>query len=326
MSSCTIALVALGLCALALIGLAVAYRRRIWELRAIFDLSQAGIAFLDDAGRIVRANGAFAALGGRDAAEVIGWPVHEVVSIPTDRDVFNAEIRTNRPDAYEVWALVSSRYVNDGSRRRRVVLAIDTTPIRTADRILARYDDELKSSNRRLAEAAAHDVLTGLPNRGQLMRRLAQDIAAAGDQGCVTVLFIDLDGFKPVNDIHGHDAGDAVLKTVAARMRGALRSSDMVARFGGDEFVIVAGGLTDVRQAEFIAEKLLRVLPQPIFHEGLELSVGASIGIAAYPSAAQDADDLLRAADEAMYDAKNAGRHRYAFHSAAGLAAVVVSG
>lgn len=160
--------------------------------------------------------------------------------------------------------------------------------------------------------AATEDVLTGLANRARLASQLPSAIARAQRNGeRVGVLCIDLDHFKPVNDRYGHAAGDTVLKEVAERMRAAVRSNDVVARVGGDEFVIVAE--TFERDADLIAlaERLNTEIAQPIRHEALHLTVTASIGIALYPHHAADDGALLAHADRAMYAAKDAGRNTF---------------
>jgi diguanylate cyclase (GGDEF)-like protein len=127
----------------------------------------------------------------------------------------------------------------------------------------------------------------------------------------LALLFIDLDGFKPINDAHGHDAGDAVLETLGRRLQAVLRGSDTAARIGGDEFVILAEGTHGRDDAVLIAEKVLQEINSPITWHGSPLGVGASIGIALYPQHAQDADTLLTSADNAMYSAKQRGKNQW---------------
>ena len=118
------------------------------------------------------------------------------------------------------------------------------------------------------------------------------------------VVYIDLDRFKPINDRYGHAIGDAVLRAVAERLQNQVRGSDTVARLGGDEFAVVLMGLIEVEQAFKLVETLREAIEQPISHEGAALSVGASYGIAVYPDMADSSTELLRLADEAMYNAK----------------------
>jgi diguanylate cyclase (GGDEF)-like protein len=164
---------------------------------------------------------------------------------------------------------------------------------------------ERNLANQRVAYLAYHDSLTDLPNRTLFQDRLQQAILRShrDDRG-VTVLLIDLDGFKEVNDVLGHHAGDLVLQEVAMRLRGSLRASDTVARLGGDEFAVLLPA-TDVNRAELAARKLLHDLEPPFVTDGRPLMVSASIGIAGVPWHASTSEELLQKADSAMYVAKN---------------------
>ena len=160
-------------------------------------------------------------------------------------------------------------------------------------------------ANQRVAYLAYHDSLTNLPNRTLFQDRLQQAILRSHrDERGVTVLLIDLDGFKEVNDVLGHHAGDLVLQEVAMRLRGSLRASDTVARLGGDEFAVLLPA-TDVNRAELAARKVLHDLEPPFVTDGRPLMVSASIGIAGVPWHAATSEELLQKADSAMYVAKN---------------------
>jgi diguanylate cyclase (GGDEF)-like protein len=165
-----------------------------------------------------------------------------------------------------------------------------------------------------LAHRATHDVLTGLPNRALLLDRLehAVDVVRSSSTDEVSLLFIDLDRFKIVNDELGHDAGDALLRVVADRLAGALRGVDVVARLGGDEFVVLCPGLGRI-EAEDVARRLLRAVSEsPIAIGDRRLEVTASVGVTvAAPSEDHHAEGLLREADVAMYQAKAHGRNRF---------------
>jgi len=161
-----------------------------------------------------------------------------------------------------------------------------------------------------LAHDASHDRLTGLPNRTLLWDRLQAALSA--DRPQVAVLFLDLDDFKLVNDSLGHEAGDELLLAVAARLQAAVRPGDLVTRFGGDEFVVVCEGVEGEDQAVAIAERMARALADPLFVAGREVVTAASIGIVTVDRSRCDPESLLRDADVALYQAKGAGKNRWA--------------
>lgn len=160
---------------------------------------------------------------------------------------------------------------------------------------------------------AVHDPLTGLPNRRLLFERVDQCVALADrHQSTFCIVYLDLDGFKPVNDGFGHHVGDLVLQETARRLRGNVRASDTVARIGGDEFVLLLPDTADIAGAEALAAKVQKAIEAPIPHGTEELRIGASIGIGRYPSHGKTVEDLMNMADAAMYQAKAAGRGRIA--------------
>ncbi len=170
----------------------------------------------------------------------------------------------------------------------------------------------LKDAKRQLRYLGTHDALTGLPNREQLARHVAQSIAGASRTGQnFAVLFVDLDGFKAVNDSFGHRIGDELLKICADRLQHQLRQSDFVARLGGDEFIVVIGGLSETTTIEARANDLLDRLRQEVVIASLPLRVGASIGVAVYPQDGDGFEVLLHNADAAMYVSKQSGRNTF---------------
>lgn len=166
-----------------------------------------------------------------------------------------------------------------------------------------------EQARERIEFLALHDALTGLPNRANFNQTL-DDLLKQTDVAKHAVLFIDLDGFKPINDTLGHEAGDEALKAVARRLRHGLASGDFVARLGGDEFVAIARDVSGEEAALAIANRLLEDLSQPLTLLGTPSRMGASIGVALIPQHGATANQILTAADNAMYAAKRAGKNR----------------
>ena len=187
--------------------------------------------------------------------------------------------------------------------------------------------DEVHKQRDKIQQLATHDQLTGLPLPSLAADRLQIALHAARRSGKkVALLFIDLDGFKKVNDTLGHDAGDHVLKEVAHRLVKAIRAEDTAARVGGDEFIAVLGGLPDDRVATQIARRAIRAISAPIEYAGQQTSVGVSIGMSLFPDHADDAQGLRRAADAAMYRMKRTGKNQFAFTEHEGAARSVETG
>jgi diguanylate cyclase (GGDEF)-like protein len=185
------------------------------------------------------------------------------------------------------------------------------------NRLLARAQGgmmEIRDRHDEAAYAASHDHLTGLPNRSLALQRLEALIhqARLGHKK-VALMFIDLDGFKQVNDTSGHDAGDFVLKEVTRRLKSSLREDDTPARLGGDEFLAMIGGLQDASVAASIARKIIDAISAPLDYQGQVIHIGASVGIAMYPENGADADAVMQAADAAMYQIKRSGKNDFKF-------------
>ena len=299
-------------------------RRRFQQA---FHSAPTGMALvrLDDS-RIVDANESLADMLGRPLSSLIGAGIREIThpddlrAAATQRarlelgiaDTYLLEQRYLRSDGDFVWARTRVSVTEDEG----VALAITHIEDVTDQRIAAE----------RLTHAATHDGLTELPNRAALVERLAE-LLAETTVGQVSVLFIDLDNFKVVNDSLGHGVGDELLRRIAGRLRHVMRDTDRLARFGGDEFVVFVDGGVD---PAIVAERLRRAVQQPVLIDEHELVVTASIGFAVNSSDDLTADELLRDADAAMYRAKAAGRDRVeAFTEetrAASIAALQTSG
>ncbi|WP_371922942.1 diguanylate cyclase domain-containing protein [Pseudomonas sp. 2FG] len=189
--------------------------------------------------------------------------------------------------------------------------------LRTAE--LAAANLNLCEREQALQHAAFHDPLTDLPNRRYLIERVEVALADAQRRAeTAALMLIDLDHFKPINDNHGHDAGDLMLRTIAQRLSQHVRSNDMVARLGGDEFAVLIGGPEAEQHAREIAERLLAELAQPVLYGALQLVVTISIGVALYPRHGEQFTSLYKAADGALYRAKARGRSGFALCGAAG--------
>jgi diguanylate cyclase (GGDEF)-like protein/PAS domain S-box-containing protein len=184
---------------------------------------------------------------------------------------------------------------------------------RTADE-LYRSNSELKRKEDHLRYLAYHDPLTGLSNRKFFMEQLHESLDwAASNNLLLGLLFIDLDGFKQVNDTLGHEIGDRLLVTVGQRLSNCLRGSDTVSRLGGDEFTVIVRSIPNVKVAAKVAEKILGTITEPIVLDEYTTRVSASIGISIYPLNSHNSENLIKQADTAMYRAKNLGKNRYEF-------------
>jgi len=161
---------------------------------------------------------------------------------------------------------------------------------------------------------ANHDALTGLPSLRLCKDRLDHSLAEARRKRQMSaVMFLDLDGFKEINDRHGHEFGDLVLKATAGRIEGGIRETDTVARIGGDEFVIILSSLPEIAIAERVARNLIGQVSRPLRVERAEIEVSASIGIALYPEHGHSAEELIHSADRAMYRIKHQGKNDFGF-------------
>ncbi|PHM09168.1 CHASE2 domain-containing protein [Nostoc sp. 'Peltigera malacea cyanobiont' DB3992] len=179
---------------------------------------------------------------------------------------------------------------------------------------LYRSNNELKLKEDHLRYLAYHDPLTGLSNRKFFAEQLYESLHWAQHNNLLLgLLFIDLDGFKQVNDTLGHETGDRLLMTIAERLSNSLRASDTVSRLGGDEFTVILRAIPNVQIAAKVAEKILSSITKPIVLDGYTIQVSASIGISVYPYNSQDSETLMKQADTAMYRAKRLGKNRYEF-------------
>ncbi|MGE3812077.1 MAG: EAL domain-containing protein [Candidatus Nanopelagicales bacterium] len=296
------------------------------QFEAVFNHTGAAMAVLSTDGRISRCNRAFGELLGREDDEVVGRRTTDLThpeDVGNDLQLFAELVRAER-SSYQV----EKRFVrSDGQPvwARVIVSAARTTGGPTPDDLVIMTLLDVSEERRREADAlrlSRSDPLTGLANRLLVFDRLEQELHRAHRTGgLVSVLFIDLDGFKGINDRLGHEAGDTVLRIVADRIRGSVRDSDSVARLGGDEFLVVAphDQGQSAHEGMRLAERIISACAQPVQvgENGSTtwLRLCASVGVAQYPADGEDADELVRRADTAMYSAKQRGGDQVRFYS-----------
>jgi diguanylate cyclase (GGDEF)-like protein/PAS domain S-box-containing protein len=243
--------------------------------------------------------------------ELIGQHYLSIVHLE-DREMKRMQAALNAQEPYsDIQSIFRDR--DD----RIFYISLSATPTFDKDGIITGYlgvgtnMTERVISARKLKHMAEHDMLTGLANRYRFSDQIKDDLRTADTKGCLSLLALDLDGFKAINDELGHQAGDALLNLVGKRLRSLVRSNDWAARMGGDEFVVVSRGVKNPMEACLLAARLLAKLSQPYRIGGALVEVTASIGIACAPIHASDADDLMKCADLAMYQAKADGRNCY---------------
>jgi diguanylate cyclase (GGDEF)-like protein/PAS domain S-box-containing protein len=282
-----------------------ALRRSEERLAKFMQASAEGILFHDD-GVIVDVNPALLELLGYELANLRGRATADFVA-PEERERAQAVRLSGEDTTYESVALH-----HDGSRIPVELIARTITQQGERYRMVIVRDlrDQI-TARERIHYLAHHDALTGLPNRADFLARVGAKLAQAEARGATAaLLFVDIDRFKRVNDSLGHIAGDALLREVAGRITAALRATDLVARFAGDEFVVLLAGDMEHSDIDEVARKLLEAIAQPVEVDGPSISVTTSIGIAVFPRDSRDPAELLKFADTAMYHAKALGRAR----------------
>lgn len=286
------------------------------RFRQAFDHASIGMCLVGEGGVFLQVNRALCEMLGRTEAELLSMTVSDV-SHPEDYAVGGAAVAAMKAGSNEPFHGIKRYFHADG----RVVWGqVTVSPVRPHNNapvyLVTQIEDitERREAEARLVHQALHDSLTGLPNRALLMDRLKQVLARADRHPALTaVMFIDLDGFKDVNDSLGHDIGDEVLREIAQRISAQVRPSDTVARLGGDEFVVLCSDLSGEQNAVEISERLTAAVGKPVLLPGyeVEVEVTASIGIALSDHDSLTPEDMLRNADAAMYGAKTQGKNRW---------------
>ncbi|MBA4709076.1 diguanylate cyclase domain-containing protein [Aquitalea aquatica] len=277
--------------------------------------SSEGIVVANRKNLIEAVNPAFEIITGYSAIEVIGQEtsmlrserhstdfMHSLWQTILTMGAWQGEYWIRRKDGTAIPLSLSINTISDEDGRVLRRLAVFTD-------ISAKMEAEAQ-----IHHLAHHDLLTNLPNRALFTERLSQVVAQAHrNQSHFTLLFIDLDHFKPVNDTYGHAVGDLLLQAAANRMRACTRESDTIARLGGDEFIVILPGAGSIEDASRIAEKIVHALKQPFSIKQQDIQISCSIGGAIYPVHGMNEDQLMQHADQAMYRAKTAGRNQVIF-------------
>ncbi len=285
------------------------HRLQLWA--KVFEVSGEGILIVNMEKRVLNANHAFMRHTGHEFHDVAGQQASMFFSSGNEPDLplqlwqsvasqgaWQGEVCIRRQNGsfYPAWLMANVVRQPQGEISHYIFSTIDIT--------------DRKKSEQRIRFLADHDTLTELPNRSLCHERLRMATQHAQRSGKkVAVLFIDLDGFKEVNDSLGHHVGDGLLRSVAGRLTDAVRAGDTVSRLGGDEFVVVLDGVLDVNEvAHIVEERLMPLIRSPYVIEGADVQISCSLGIAIYPDDAVDIDELMRQADTAMYQAKAGGK------------------
>ncbi|MEU4426537.1 sensor domain-containing diguanylate cyclase [Actinoplanes sp. NPDC024001] len=301
------AMLLIGVAGISVLGYRTQIQRRRADERfqALFQHAPDLVSVLDGRGRIIFSSPSAYSVLGFPTGALKGHTVFELLH-PEDEPKMREQLTALLADPAGVLRLQCRARSAEGEYRWFDFTASNQmhNPSLEGVVINARDISENRAFQERLEHEAQHDPLTGLPNR----RRMQDALGSTLRRDSVAVLFVDLDGFKPVNDAHGHEVGDELLRQVADRLSACVRSTDVLSRVGGDEFVVLMPGVT-AGDAESMSGRLRYVLELPFRIAGQEILIGASIGVHLAP-AAEDPDTALRAADHAMYAIKHAGGSR----------------
>lgn len=294
------------------------------RFRIILDSIKDAVITTGPEGRILYLNPAAAAMTEWHKEEAVGLLVEDVMRVEaSDRGAAAAcPLRHVLQSRQALKEKIETTLV--GRRGTRLPIECSAAPILDGNGalrgavIVFHEVGQVRAMANRMSHLAQHDALTGLPNRRRLDHLGRQALAlASSEERCLAVLYLDLDGFKRVNDEYGHAAGDELLVAVTRRMSASLRGTDALYRQGGDEFIVLMNSVRDTSEAKQLAIRLIECCRAPVSVAGKALSVTVSIGIAIFPHDGDELDGLIQRADAAMYLAKNAGRNCYALVNAA---------
>jgi diguanylate cyclase (GGDEF)-like protein/PAS domain S-box-containing protein len=293
----------------------VCAEKRLHQAAAVFENTDEGIVITDENNRITMINSAFSEITGYSEEDALGQNPRMLSSGRHDnafykslwhhleqKDRWRGEMWNRRKDGsiIPVWQQIAVIHNASGAVSNYVSIFSDIS--------------ELKAVEHQLAHLAHHDELTGLPNRLYFKAHVEQSMQSARrNQHMMALLYLDLDGFKQINDTFGHDVGDQLLKVIASRLKGCVREEDTVARMGGDEFIIILNKINSRDDASLVAGNIVREVNRPLQLTKHTLSPTTSIGISIYPSDAESVSGLQKAADHAMYLAKARGKNSYKF-------------
>ena len=289
------------------------------ELRTLtmaLEQSPATVVITDTRGRIVYVNSRFTETTGYAKDEAMGMDMRMLLADEQSESLYGkvwetvtsgrqwrGEICTITREGRKIWELASiSPVTNDAGEQLHYVIVKDDIT-------------ESKRRERKIKRIALYDSLTGLPNRALLMDRLDLALAQTERSGSHTaILYLDLDGFKSVNDGFGHEAGDKVLTEAGRRIASSIRKSDTAARIGGDEFVVILRSVNRLEDVDASAERIIESINKPFDISGRTFLLGTSIGVSLAPDHSMDRDELIRMADQAMYRVKQAGKNDYRYY------------
>jgi diguanylate cyclase (GGDEF)-like protein/PAS domain S-box-containing protein len=281
--------------------------------RQLVDDSPLGILIIQD-GVIKFANAAMSTLLGYSPEEIIGKSMLSFIIEEDKQKAIDVHERRMQGSKF-LPSLIEYRVIARDGKIRHIQVAVRTIDWDGFAAYLGVTDiTEFKHTEEALERSAHFDALTGVPNRTLLADRLRQELIQSSRSGrLLAVCYLDIDGFKPINDTWGHKTGDYLLVEMAGRLQTCLRGGDTVARLGGDEFVLLLLDLNRVEECEGALSRALAAVAQPIMIGGQSVTLSASIGVSIYPFDGEDPDLLLRQADAAMYLAKANGGNRYCF-------------